>query len=139
MRRVTMSARSSCSRARTITTKSISPVTEYTSDTPATAARSSPILGSAPRSAVMSTTAVIIGGSEALDVDVVQCGLHEMRGFLVAHRLTALERGLIRLVRVLIRPFVVTMEPFLELVDGELDAVASGAADQEGPPGASSA
>jgi hypothetical protein len=30
------------------------------------------------------------------------------------------------------------MEPFLELVDGELDAVASGAADQEGPPGASS-
>jgi hypothetical protein len=30
------------------------------------------------------------------------------------------------------------MEAFLELVDGELDAIASGAADQGGPPGASS-
>src|SRR5687768_18443406 len=81
----------------------------------------------------MSTTAVIITRSKAFDVDVVQCGLHEVRGFLVAHSLAALERGLIRLVRVLVRPFVVAMEPFLELVDGELDAVASGAADQEGP------
>src|SRR5437867_4032537 len=77
-------------------------------------------------------------GLETLDVDVVERGLHEMRGFLVSHRLAALQRGLVRLVGVLIRPLVVAVETLLELVDGELDAVASGAADQDGPPGACS-
>src|SRR6266511_2226200 len=115
MRRVTMSASSSCSRARTIATKSISPVTEYTSDTPGTAARSSPSLGRAPRSAVMRTTAVIIATAlQALHVNVVQRRLHDVRGLLVAHRFATLERGLVRLVGVLIRALVVTVERFLE-------------------------
>src|SRR5207244_906759 len=46
-------------RLRTIATKSKSPVTEYTSETPSTAASVSPSFGSAPRSAVMRTIAVI--------------------------------------------------------------------------------
>src|SRR5205823_14832513 len=100
-----MSASSSCSRARTIATKSKSPVTEYTSETPSTAASASPSFGSAPRSAVMRTTAVITD-SKALHVDVVQGRLHVMRGLLKAHRLAPVEGGLVRVQRVLGRLLV---------------------------------
>jgi hypothetical protein len=68
----------------------------------------------------MSTTAVIIARLEALDVDVVQRGLHQMRRLLVAERLAALERRGVRLVGVLVRPLVVAVELFLELVDGSI-------------------
>src|SRR5207244_3866365 len=114
---------------------------------------------SAPRSAVMRTMAVImlnLSASprrraqgwltrslrmnrsslgtvplQALDVDVVQCGLHEVRGLLVAHRFAAVQRRLVRLERVIVRFLVEDVELLLELVDRELHAVTRGHADQE--------
>src|SRR5437773_716158 len=130
MRRVTMSASSSCSRARTIATKSKSPVTEYTSDTPSTAASASPSFGSAPFSAVIRTTAVITP-LEALHVDVVQGRLHVVRGFLKGHRPAAIERCLVRIEAVLARLFVEDVELLFALIDRELDAVTRRRADQE--------
>src|SRR3989442_8324883 len=68
---------------------------------------------------------------QALDVDVVQCGLHEVRGLLVAHRFAAVQRRLVRLERVVVRLLVEDVELLLELVDRELHAVTRGHADQE--------
>src|SRR5213593_4340857 len=143
IRRVTMSASSSCSRARTIATKSKSPVTEYTSETPSTAARASPSFGSAPFSAVISTIAVITCSIsrritvrrsvqlEALDVDVVQGRLHVMGGFLKRHGPAPVERRLVRVEAVLARLLIKHVELLFALIDRELDAVTRSRADQE--------
>src|SRR5258706_9681371 len=126
-----MSARSSWALARTIAMKSNSPVTEYTSDTPGIAASSSPSFGSAPRSAVISTQAVITSSprSQTFDVDVVERGLHVVRGLLKAHGLAAGERGAVGVVDVSARLLVIAVERLFELVDRQLDAVARGTAD----------
>src|SRR5688500_20208597 len=83
----------------------------------------------------MRTTDVITcsSSSQALHVDVVERGLHEMRGLLVGHRATAVERGLVRIERVRTRQRVVLVECLLELVDRELDAVTRRGADHEAP------
>src|SRR3984893_7673892 len=65
----TTGASCSCSRTRTMATKSHSPVTEYASATPSTAASSAPSVGIAERSASISTTAwVTIGRSRCVSL-----------------------------------------------------------------------
>src|SRR5258708_8519304 len=122
---VTISASSSCSRARTMAMKSTWPVTEYTSDTPSTAASASPSAGIAFRSALMRTIAVIISSqpSEALHVDVVQGRFQIVRGLLEGHRLAAIERGFIAVEAVGGPAPVLAVERLLQLVDGELHPV----------------
>src|SRR5437868_956395 len=138
IRRVTMSASSSCSRARTIAMKSIGPVTEYTSDTPSTAARASPRVGIALRSAEIKTTAVITA-LQALHVDVVERGLEVVGGLLEGHRLAAVQRGFVAVEAIGGRALVVPVEGLLELIDGELHPVPRGGADHGHPPDDSSA
>ena len=72
----------------------------------------------------------VLKRSQALDVDVVQRRLHVVRGLLETHRLAAIERGLVRVERVLARLVVVHVELLFALVDRELDAVTRGRADQ---------
>ncbi len=68
---------------------------------------------------------------KALDVDVVECGLDVVRGFLKGHGPAPIERRLVRVERVLARLLVEYVELLFALIDRELDAVTRSRADQE--------
>src|SRR5438093_8027240 len=86
--------------------------------------RSSRMQGQGPLGAKRRSSLGLISCLQALDVDVVERRLHEVSGLLKSHRLAPVERRLVRVERVFVRPVVVHMELLLEQVDSELHAVA---------------